>query len=329
MSTAKIILNPYAKRWQARQRLPELTALLRELQVPHELVETSEPGHGIELAAQAVRDGFSPIVAAGGDSTINEVVNGMMQAWEERRAEAATEEAEASAGDPAPEAEESPLPPEPPLPPLGILPLGTANDLAANLGLPATLRDALLTVIAGKTRPLDVARCNQRYFVNNSGIGLEPYATYLQATMRGNPRGTTRYLRAALRAVWENPRWTMDIRWDTGRYRGPVTIISVGNGARTGGFFYLTPEADPFDGQLDFALGFFKSRFQAVRHLYMAARPHNALAESTLAYMGRTTELHIISETPTFLHTDGEVFQEQTELHYRLHAGRLPVLVTR
>ncbi len=323
MSTAKIILNPYAKRWQARQRLPELAALLRELQVPHELVETEAPGHGIELAAQAVRDGFSPIVAAGGDSTINEVVNGMMQAREERRAEAA----ESPAGEPAPETEEAP--PEPPLPPLGILPLGTANDLAANLGLPASLRDALLTIIAGNTRLLDVARCNQRYFVNNSGLGLEPYATYLQAAMRGNPRRATRYLRAALRAIWENPRWTMDIRWDTGRYRGPVTILSVGNGARTGGFFYLTPEADPCDGQLDFALGFFKSRFQAVRHLYMALRPHNALAESPLAYMGRTTELHVVSETPTYLHTDGEVFQEQTELHYRLHAGRLPVLVTR
>jgi len=321
MSIAKIILNPYAKRWQARQRLPELRTLLRELQVAHELVETSEPGHGIELAAQAVRAGFSPIVAAGGDSTINEVVNGMMQVWEERRAKAAAEPD-------SPKAETAPGDAAPPIPPLGILPLGTANDLAANLGLPPALRDALLTVIAGNTRLLDVGQCNQRYFVNNSGIGLEPYATYLQASMRGNPRNTTRYLRAALQAIWENPRWTMDIRWDTGRYRGPVTIISVGNGARTGGFFYMTPEANLFDGRLDFALGFFPSRLQAVRHLRMAARAHNALAESTLAYLGRTTELHVTSETPTFLHTDGEVFQEQTEIHYRLHAGRLPVLVT-
>jgi len=194
MSIAKIILNPYAKRWQARQRLPELRTLLRELQVAHELVETSEPGHGIELAAQAVRAGFSPIVAAGGDSTINEVVNGMMQVWEERRAKAAAEPD-------SPKAETAPGDAAPPIPPLGILPLGTANDLAANLGLPPALRDALLTVIAGNTRLLDVGQCNQRYFVNNSGIGLEPYATYLQASMRGNPRNTTRYLRAALQRL--------------------------------------------------------------------------------------------------------------------------------
>ncbi len=319
MSIAKIILNPYAKRWEARERIPEIINLLNEFQVAHELVQTEAPGHGIELAAQAVRDGFSPIVAAGGDSTINEVVNGMMQVWKARRApESPPDGGENPVEDaPAPEAFS--------LPPLGVIPLGTANDLAANLGLPETVRDAILVIASGKTRLLDVAQCNQRYFVNNSGIGLEPYATYLQSSMTGN-RSTARYLRAALRALWENPHWEMDVRWDNGRYHGPVTIISVGNGARTGGFFYLTPEADPFDGCLDFGLGFFKSRRRAIRHLRMAMRPHNRLAASDAAYEGRTTELHIVSKTPTFLHTDGELFQEQTELHYRLHAGQLPIL---
>ncbi|RMF39894.1 MAG: hypothetical protein D6755_13915, partial [Anaerolineae bacterium] len=202
MSIAKIILNPYAKRWEARERIPEIVNLLNEFQIPHELVQTEAPGHGIELAAQAVRDGFSPIVAAGGDSTINEVVNGIMQVWKERQeARLSSGEEEPPEENAAPQEAGEQSPPEvEPLPPLGVIPLGTANDLVANLGLPENVRDALLVISTQKTRMLDVGQCNQRYFVNNSGIGLEPYATYLQANMPGNPRSTTRYLRAALRA---------------------------------------------------------------------------------------------------------------------------------
>jgi diacylglycerol kinase (ATP) len=76
--TAKVILNPYAGRWKAKERKGEVISALRDANVKFELVETLSPGHGSELAEDAVIEGFSPIIVAGGDGSVSEVVNGMM-----------------------------------------------------------------------------------------------------------------------------------------------------------------------------------------------------------------------------------------------------------
>ena len=78
--TAKVILNPYAGRWQALQRKEEAEQALAAVGLSFETTATDQPGHGIELTRQAVLDGFDPIISAGGDGSINEVVNGWAQA---------------------------------------------------------------------------------------------------------------------------------------------------------------------------------------------------------------------------------------------------------
>ena len=107
---AKIILNPYAGRWKAQEMWDQAKSALRDADIDYELVVTEKPGDGIVMASQAVRDGFAPIIAAGGDGSISEVTNGIAQSLMDT--------------------------PDKAWPPLGILPLGTANDLAVNLELP-------------------------------------------------------------------------------------------------------------------------------------------------------------------------------------------------
>jgi diacylglycerol kinase family enzyme len=75
--TAKVILNPYANRWNAKERWPEAQAALKASGVDFEMVVLERPRHVIELAAEAASQGFSPIIAAGGDGTIGETVNGL------------------------------------------------------------------------------------------------------------------------------------------------------------------------------------------------------------------------------------------------------------
>ncbi|MDZ7376355.1 MAG: acylglycerol kinase family protein, partial [candidate division KSB1 bacterium] len=72
----KVILNPYAGRWKALQRKDDIKASLRNAGIEYELVVTERPGHGIQLAKEAVQHGFAPIISAGGDGSINEVING-------------------------------------------------------------------------------------------------------------------------------------------------------------------------------------------------------------------------------------------------------------
>jgi diacylglycerol kinase family enzyme len=75
---AKVILNPYSNRWNSQKRWPEAEAALKAAGVEFDLVVSQRKGQVVELAEEAARAGFSPLIAAGGDGTIGETVNGMV-----------------------------------------------------------------------------------------------------------------------------------------------------------------------------------------------------------------------------------------------------------
>lgn len=305
--TARVILNPYAGRWSAGQRRAEMIAALQAAGIDFDLAVTQHAGEGIDLAAQAVRDGFSPIVAAGGDGSISEVVNGMVQVTGEGA-----------------------------LPPLGIIPLGSANDLVDNLKMPRDLPAAARLIAAGQVRMMDLCqvtghlqgRTFTRYFDNNAAIGLEPYITLIQQRIH-RLKGTPRYLVATVRGVMDNPQWKMHLEWEGGSYQGPVTLVTVGNLPRTGGLFYVTPHADAFDGLLTFVYGFMPTRLQILRLLPRTMKPGpGSYVEHPSIHEVRSPWLRVHAESPTPMHADGEIQSEAIQdLEYCLQPGRLPVLV--
>lgn len=299
--TAKIILNPYSNRWNARARWPEAEAALRAAGLDFDLAVSEHPRQISEIAEQAARQGFSPIVAAGGDGTIGETVNGLAKAAKSGQAL---------------------------LGPLGILPLGSANDLVDNLGLPRDLGEAARVIAAGKTRRMDVGCVNGFYFANNSAVGLEPYITLIQQRI-GWIKGTLRYLVAAVRGVWDNPQWTAKIEWDDGQYEGPALLVTVGNGPRTGGVFYMAPHADPFDGKLTFVYGYRRKRSEIFRLLPRAMKPGpGSYVEQEGMWERQATWVKIHIEGPAPAHTDGEIFSTAIQdLEYSIQPGRLQILM--
>jgi diacylglycerol kinase (ATP) len=300
--TAKVILNPYSNRWNARTRWLEAETALKAAGVKFDLVISERPRHIIELAEMAAREGFSPIIAAGGDGTIGEVVNGLGRAAKS----------------------DQDL-----LGPFGILPLGSANDLVDNLGLPKDLGAAARVIAAGKTRRMDVGFVNGFYFANNSAIGLEPYITLVQQRITWI-KGMLRYLVAAVRGIWDNPQWKAKIEWDGGQYEGPTLLVTVGNGPRTGGVFYMAPHADPFDGKLTFVYGYRKTRAQIFRLLPRTMRPgKGSYVEMDDIHEQQATWVKIHMESPAPAHTDGEIFSEAIQdLEYRIFPARLQILMS-
>jgi diacylglycerol kinase (ATP) len=298
--TAKVILNPYAGRWTALRRKDEAIAALGEAGVSYELVMTEYPDHGAELAAQAVAEGFSPIISAGGDGSISEVVNGMLKG------------ADGGA-----------------LPPLGILPLGSANDLVNNLKLPEDLEASARVIANGKIRRMDLCQVNGRYFDNNSAIGLEPYITIIQQKISW-VKGSTRYILATLRGVADNPHWVMSLEWEGGSYHGLTTLVTIGNCARTGGVFYVTPHADPFDGLLTFVYGYIPSRGQILRVLPMTMKPDAGnYIEHPSIHEIHSPWLRVHAETPTPMHAGGEIQSHSVQdLDYCVLPKILPVLLS-
>ena len=293
--TAKVIFNPFAARWDALRRRPEAEEALQAVGIEYELVQSEEPGQVISLAENAVRDGYTPIIAAGGDGTFGEVVNGLFRAK-----------------------------PEGVLGPLGILPLGTANDLPVNLGLPLDLKEAAQTIAGGVTRRIDLGKANEWVFDNNSAVGLEPVVSLYNIRMV-RLRGVIRYLVAALRAIHQKPEWTMRLDWDDGTYEGPVSLVSVGNCPITGGLFHMAPAADPADGLLTFVYGYAPTRLRMLSLLPRAIS--GEYVNDPAIHQHHTQRLIIHTSPATPIQTDGEIrSHELTEIHYQVLPDRLDIL---
>ena len=292
---ARVILNPYSGRWKARQRWPEAADALHAAGVEFDMVEMSRPNDGIAYAVQAAQAGCTPIIAAGGDGAISEVVNGLYRAN--------TQET---------------------LGPLGVLPLGTANDLAVNLGLPLDLNRAAQVIAAGNTRRIDLIQVNEWVFDNNSGVGLEPMVTIENIRMV-RFKGVVRYLVAALRVIWRKPYWQVRLAWDDGSYEGPASLVSVGNCVITGGLFHMTPAADPTDGRLTFIHGYAPGR---LRLLGLLPKTFNGTHVNDPAiHQVHTTRLEVELDPASPIQLDGEIRSEAlTHAVYQVLPGKLEIL---
>lgn len=303
-SKAKVILNPYSGRWLAKEKRPDAEEALRRAGILYDLEESTGPGHATQIARQAVLQGYSPIIAAGGDGTISEIMNGMLLADQDLDST-----------------------------PLGIIPLGSANDLVINLGLPVQIDQAVEIIAAGKTRKIDLGLMEyddpprSRYFDNNSAIGLEPTVTLIQQRIT-RLRGILRYLVATVMGIMKKPEWQVQLQWEGGEYAGPCTLVTVGNCPLTGGL-YMAPHASPFDGKLTFVYGYMSSRLQMLSLLPRTMKPDKgSYVEHPAIHEIHSPWLKIRVSSPTPLHADGEIQTENAQIiNYRVIPHKLPVLL--
>ena len=298
--TAKVILNPYSNRWNSQKRWSEAQAALKAAGIDYHLAVSEKKGQIVDLAEQAVIQRFSPIIVAGGDGSVGDAANGLMRAA---------------------------LLKQTAYPPLGLLPTGSANDIAFALDLPTDLHEAARVIAAGKIRQMDLGKLNERYFVNNSAAGLEPYVTLKHEKIQWI-KGMARYLVAAVQAILDKPEWNGTVTWDGGEYTGKFSLISVGNGRRTGGFF-MTPHADPFDGKLTLAYGYRGTRlglFQALPRAFNEDKGSYVEMEGMHEIHATRISLHLDKPSPA--HTDGELFSEWIQdFEYEILPGCLNIIV--
>ncbi len=156
---------------------------------------------------------------------------------------------------------------------------------------------------------MDLGKLNDRYFVNNSAAGLEPYVTIKHEKIQWI-KGMARYLVAAVQAIMDKPEWQGNVKWDEKEYSGKFSLISVGNGRRTGGF-YMTPHADPFDGKLTFAFGYRNTRlglFQALPRAFNEDKGSYVEMEGMNEVHAMRISIHL--DMPSPAHTDGELLPE-------------------
>ncbi|HUW42037.1 MAG TPA: YegS/Rv2252/BmrU family lipid kinase [Rectinemataceae bacterium] len=228
----KLIFNPAAAQGKAAGRLAEVEALLRARGIDYELHLTKAVGHAIELAREAAREGFSTLASAGGDGTTNEVINGLMAAD--------------ARGDT--------------IPALAVLGIGRGNDFEYGAGLPSSLAESVGLLAAGSSRLVDVGLVTGgdyprgRYFGNGIGIGFDTIVGLAAAKMR-RVHGFMGYVLGALRTMAVYPEAPeVTVAFDSRILGQRSHQISIMNGKRMGGTFYMAPSADIRDGLLDLCM---------------------------------------------------------------------------
>ncbi len=240
MNRVCIIINPAAR--GARARLQKLEKIVRDVVIK----TTSGPGDAEAQAERAVEQGYQTIVAAGGDGTVNEVVNGIGT---------------------APVA-------------LGILPMGTVNVFAMELGLPFRLESAWKVIRDHKVRAIDLASANGHFFVQMAGVGLD--AQIVQRNKRDIKAvlGPLSYLLTATRVAAEKPpRLRVS---SEGHPTVEGSFVLVGNGRFYGGPFALFNEAELQDGLLDICV------FRHMNYLHLMRYFRGALFGS----LSRFSDVH-------------------------------------
>lgn len=218
-----VIFNPVARGEKAKR----FRAHLDEIGSQCALKLTWAAGAARILAAEAVRDGFETIVAAGGDGTVNEVLNGI----------ASTPDGLKSAR-------------------LAVLPLGTVNVFAKEYGIPTSLAKAWPMILRGKERLIDLPWVEygsptdrqRRCFAQLAGAGLDARAIQLVNWQTKKLIGPLAYVIAGFRALAEKPH---HIEAKNGTHAAAGQLVLIGNGKYYGGKFPVFPEAHPADGLID------------------------------------------------------------------------------
>lgn len=260
-----LIFNPKARSQKSGKMLRFLAAHAPKFA----LYATGYAGEAKELAAALAKDGTPLIIAAGGDGTLNEVVRGIL-------------------GTPTT---------------MGVIPAGTMNVFARELGISTSSTQSALEVIdASHTKQIDVFTANGQPFIQLAGVGLDARvieATTWQSKMRFGPLA---YVFAVLKVIAEKPPLLTLHSADGSRYEGVAVLL--GNGSLYGGPFRFFKGALNDDGKLDVIIyrhAGFQILFESLRMLITGNKP---LGSSILSL--QTETLTIEADEPVPLEIDGE-----------------------
>ena len=282
MQEILVILNPAARSERAKKTWKKI-----EKFSGCTLRTTTAPGDARAAAERAVGEGFKTIVAAGGDGTVNDVVNGIAGA------------------DVA----------------LGILPVGTMNVFAAELGLPGDLDEAWAVIRAGRTRKIDLARANARYFVQLAGVGLD--AQVVQETswnFKKNFGPLSYVISAAQIAARKPPR--LFVEADGVEREG--SFVLIGNGRYYGGPVAVFKDARIDDGKLDVLIFKNLGYLDIARYLgTIFMGKHTRLSD--VEYF-QTKKAAVRSDEDVPVEVDGEVVA-QLPVTFRISSRKLRVIV--
>jgi len=276
----KLIFNPIADLGRAWRLAADLRPIVEDFGGA-DWSGTVYPTHATELARQAGEQGYDMVIAMGGDGTVHEIVNGLMQVPVRKR------------------------------PSLGIVPLGSGNDFAHALGVSSNPPQALRQAFENRPQPIDLGLLKDdhghtEYFDNTLGIGFDAVVT-IRSRKITFIHGFAMYFLAVLQTIILNFNpMQLHVQTDSETWDLSTLMLTLCNGPREGGGFFVAPEARFDDGLLHYATVRSVSRLMMFRLIPEVMKGTHGRFKQVR--MGTCRKLSLTSDRPLYIHADGEIF---------------------
>jgi len=269
MSNYKFIVNPTASRGKGISMGQWLEEECPKRNLDFDIQYTTRPGIAADMAAGSVSK-FETIIAVGGDGTLQEVINGLMEADVK----------------------------------VGIIPVGTGNDFIRVVNIPLQPGEALNNVVSGNTKLIDTGRINNRIFHNAVGIGFDAWAVYESLKIK-KLRGHAVYLYAILKTILTYKAPVMELRYNDKTITEKLLLTAIGNGTCVGGGIKMTPFAKIDDGLLDLTIIQDVNKLKMLQNLAKTySGEHVKMPQVTV---DTSKSIVIRSEEELAVHADGEL----------------------
>lgn len=216
---ARLIYNPTSGREQVKKELPYILDRLESVGYEASAFATKKMGDATNEARRAVEARFDLVIAAGGDGTINEVINGLAE--QDYR------------------------------PKFGIIPVGTTNDFARALQIPRTIEGACNVLCEGYNMPVDIGKVNDQYFINIAGGGKLTEVSYDVPSKLKTVLGQLAYFIKGIELLPSFRPTKVRIEYDGKEFEDEIMLFLVANTNSVGGFEKLAPDASLNDGMFN------------------------------------------------------------------------------
>jgi len=286
----KFIVNPAAGRGNALRILPQLQEQLTSHRIEFDIEQTHSAMDAAEMARRSAESGWEVIVAVGGDGTVNEVVNGIMD----------TDVT------------------------LGIIPCGTGNDFSRSLHVPKDIAVAVDILQKGAVKKIDVGQTDNRYFINGIGIGFDAAVNNETRQIKGL-RGTALYAAGLLKALRKYNAIEMELRFNGVAAVRDTYLIAAGNGMSVGGGFLLTPDAQLDDALFDICHVDNIKPMTIARHFSKLFNGKIGMVKEVT--LDQSPHLSVASSAGMPIHIDGEVIAtDAKQIDIKIVPGAVSVI---
>ncbi len=283
------IINPFSGTTDKKELPAIINQGIDNTQVEHVIEFTKYRGHGSELAANFVKEGYYAVIAVGGDGTVNEI------ARELTHSNVA----------------------------LGIIPNGSGNGLSRHLGVPMNFRKALEMLNFSEVISMDYGLVNEHPFFCTCGTGFDAYVSLEFA--KGQKRGIMAYIEKMITGYFSYKPQNYHLQGEGIDLKSKAFVLTFANASQWGNNAYIAPQASVQDGMLDISV---MSNFPVIAIPSIALQLFTKTIDKDLFMTTlRAKEIKLIREESGPFHYDGEPYQEGKEINVKIVHDGLKVLV--